>query len=450
LWLGLNLSSPLNFLPVLLSKTLVLAWVLIFSLLLLLTSVGLWFHYQLARSADHGITVTVLLQNNHEVRASGGFIGSLAEFRLLPADQTPFLTDFKPSLTITFYDVYDLAGQVQKPLSAPKAVSHYLTAGQDMNLPDANWYADFPTAANHIAQLLSQVKDPHIVNHQPDLLIALNLDLIQQMLVLIGPIRIPAGQITPEEQVVTAHNLPQLARANRSHFFPGDKQKKQFLSAVFTQLKLKLASLSLKQWRQLISLVLASLNQQETLLYAPNQRLQTIFTTLDWAGELQLGHERMLYWLESNVGINKANQAIERQVWFADPAAPSPLLKVKFINHNQPLTPEQSQAITSNPHLLQADHLGYVNYQRVLMSPQVKIKQVSCSHQSVTIEEDRLITNVQGQVFRQVGFLLTVPEQSQLSCQIKLDGSALKTEVKPGRQSAWQVKFQPGIKQSAP
>ncbi len=366
--------------------------------------------------------VVILLQNSDELRASGGFIGSLAQTELKQGQPGP----------VNFYDVYDLSGQIKSPLPKQPGASHYLTEGKGLNLTDANWHPDFPTAANKISQLLSQAEI------KPDIIVALNQTVIEQILQKIGPVNLPDYQTQ-----LTAENLTQLARQDRSEFFSGDKQKKHFLAAAFKQIKIKLTQLDPKQQKNIAQDIYSNLKQQQILLYSADPQLQSIFSHQRWAGQLQLSDQdelNQIYLVESNVGINKANQGISRQIKIK-PNQNQAQLKIKFINHNQPLTTAEKTRIQNNKDLLQADHLGYVNYQRIITLPKIEVTSVQCQGQKLEIEEDRIITNSQQKKFRQTGFLLTVPEQKQVNCLIQLKD----TQLSPDQSTTWAHLQQPGI-----
>ncbi len=372
--------------------------------------------------SQNNYQIVILLQNNDELRASGGFIGSLAQVELKQGQPGPF----------SFYDVYDLNGQIKTLLSKKPGASHYLTEGKGLNLTDANWHPDFPTAADKIRQLLSQTEI------EPDIIVALNQTVIEQILQKIGPVNLPDYKTQ-----LNAENLAQLARQDRSEFFSGDKQKKHFLAAAFKQIKIKVSQLDPEQQKNIAHIIYSNLNQQQILLYSVDSQLQAVFFHQDWAGQLQLPNKKglnQIYLVESNVGINKANRGIIRHITI-EPDHNQAQLEIKFINQNQPLSTAEKIKIQNNKDLLQADHLGYVNYQRIITHPKIKVESVICQGQKLEIEEDRIITNSQQEKLRQTGFLMTVPEQNQAQCLIQLKD----TELAPHQDTTWSYQQQPGI-----
>ncbi len=378
-------------------------------------------HYFLDHFAAGEHQVVVLLHNNDEIRAGGGFMGSAAHFSL---------TNGQMSRPI-FYDIYDLAGQVDELDPAPAGVEQYLSAGtQKLALTDANWQADFSRSAQDILKLLQQTDLP-----DTDLLIAVNLDLIRDILSVIGPVSLPDSAVN---QTVTANNLSRLARQNRYDFFAGDKQKKVFLQQLYTALKLELVQLEQAQLLHLAAEISTAAQAKKFFFYSVQPSVQALLVDHNLAGVINPAADHFLYLVESNVGINKANQNIERVVELTINAE-TIFLKIIFENLNHPLSAEEIKIIHNNPDFLQADHLGYVNYLRLLTDVEIKKITANCNGQTKELQEKQLVPTWQGQAY-QLGFLLTVPEQTAAECEIIISPAAT---IEP--DSEWAIIKQPGL-----
>ncbi len=373
---------------------------------------------------NQDLNFTILLQNNDEIRAAGGFMGSVSLLQL----QQGHLS--QPA----FYDIYDLAGQTDQTLPAAPGFKQFLSEGKKMSLLDTNWKADFSQAGQDILTLLNSTGIP-----QTDILIASNLDLIRSLLTITGPI-----YLTDLDQTVTAENIGSLARANRLEFFAGDHQKKNFLGELYTQLKLHFEEAELEDVTALAAVLNSAFEQKQLLFYSPKPGLQQEFIELDIAGVIAPQTDHWLYLVESNVGINKANQAVERQIDI-EIQDQKIVLKLEFYNRNQPPTQQQIQAIKNNPDLLQAPHLGYVNYQRLVTDLKPKEINIECEGQETKLIEERQILVNSGQVSEvepafQIGFLITVPEQNQQTCFIELTPAG---RIEP--TDSWKIYKQPGL-----
>lgn len=371
-------------------------------------------------AVDQDLNFTLLLKNNEELRAGGGFMGSAAAFSV----QRGHIS--QP----VFYDIYDLAGQTDKTLPSRPGLREFLSEGGEMSITDANWEADFSSAGAEIISLLNSTPI-----HKTDVLIAVNLDLIKSILQITGPVK-----ILSLEEAVTPDNLAALARADRLEFFAGDQQKKHFLSELYSQIKVELEELSVEQLAALAHAFNLAVEEKQLMFYSPRTDFQQIFIENKMAGAIHPETDHWIYLVESNVGINKANQAVEREVEL-EIQAEKIMVKIEFFNYNQPLNPEQVQIIENNPDLLQAAHLGYVNYQRLLTDLSISEIDINCDGlETKLMEKDQV--SIIDRTALQIGFLLTVPEQASRNCLIEL---TLNQPI--SAQQSWALIKQPGLDQ---
>lgn len=367
--------------------------------------------------------VVLLLQNSDEIRASGGFMGSIATLSLHNGKMTDLI----------FYDIYDLSNQITQTPSAPPGVYQYLSEGRGLALTDANWQADFSQAAQDIISLLDQTTLP-----ETDLLIAINLDLVKNLLSITGPIYLP--DFESNSQTVTPENLSNLARQQRIEFFAGDKQKKHFLGQLYTSLKLQLAQIDQDQSIKLVTMLNQTTHNKNILLYSNNPDIQSLFVRTNLAGSINPNTDYFFYLLESNVGINKANQGVDRNITL-NISQDLISFELEFSNHNSPLTEKEIALIKNNPDLMQATHLGYVNYQRLLtnlpiLNNSIKIK---CGEQPVDLEENRTVRIWEGSA-TQLGFLITVAQQSHQKCILNF-----QPQQPLSQEKTWSLIKQPGL-----
>lgn len=315
-------------------------------------------------------TILVLLQNTDEVRASGGFMGSYARVDF----------DNGKVSNIAIQDIYEPDGQFKGYVDAPPGAKEYLSGGDGLRLPDSNWHPDFPTSAKIISSYFAFGNERKI-----DSIAATNVEMIEKIIKVTGEIYLPDYGVT-----VTPDNLTALARADRNSFFAGSKQKVNFLSVLFDHLKIKLANLDRNQQIQLLEQLLVSLEHKEIQLFSWHQPLQDILDDYNFAGEIEYRDQSdfYLYLVESNVGINKANKKISREVNL-NTGTNRTDLNITFNN-------DDSESL-----------LDYINYQRLIIDPTVTVKEIKYDNNKIEFYED-LITNSAGQTFKQVGLLLPV------------------------------------------
>lgn len=358
----------------------------------------------------------ILFQNADEIRATGGFLGSYARFSYY---------DGVVSAPI-IRDIYEPAGQFTGYVPAPPGVQEYLSGGEGLQLQDANWSADFPTAAKTILSFFSFGNEQNING-----VIAIHSGLITDVLAVTGPVYLPDYNAS-----ANAENFTKLARADRENFFPGSKQKTFFLEHFFTQLKIKISEASPQQLLQIVSLLLQE-NQSYVLAYHDQPSVQEKIDAAAFSGSIQIPNntELFLFPVESNVGINKANSAVSR-TYRLNISENESSLRITFENNNSSPT----RTSIRNPNVAEADHLHYVNYQRVLVEPDVSVADITQGENQIVNWSDELITTQSGTQLREIGFLVIVQENTTSHVTISL--------AHPGKiSSTTQVTmpFQPGL-----
>jgi len=329
----------------------------------------------------------ILLQNTQELRASGGFMGSYARIDL----QNGKINNLK------IQDIYEPDGQFTGFVEAPVGAQKYLSGGEGLRLPDSNWHPDLPTSAQTTLSYFAFGKEQKIESA-----IALNVDLIEKLLLIMGEVYLPDYGVT-----VTADNLSALARADREEFFAGSKQKANFLTALFDNLKLKLENLDRSQQKEILELIKVALETKNIQLFSTNQNLQKIFTKTNIAGELRALDSDAFYFysLESNVGINKANQNIIREVKINLGESRTDL-EINFENKSI------------------ANSLDYINYQRLILNPEINIGEIIWNNEKITDYDEEIIFNSRGTKFKQVGFLIPVETGQNGGLRVSLIGAS--------------------------
>ncbi len=369
---------------------------------------------------DHRIIL--VFQNSEELRATGGFIGSYAVVDISNGAVAP----------IQFYDIFDADGQITTEFEAPPGVKEYLSGGHGLRLPNANWNPDFPSSAQDLLQYFALAKVQNV-----DGLVAINLSVVEDLLKITGPINLP-----DYPQAVTAQNVSQMARADRAEYFPGSKQKKNFLRSLSTQLRLSLESISASQQLQLAQTVVKEVEEKSIQLFFHQHSLQQFTQSVDAAGQITqfpqtgttvhqnpLASPMYLSLVESNVGINKANRLVQRQVNlnFIDKQL---YLQIFFMNRNPNTRLSGVEATPSAGLLRENPHNDYINYQRLLIPSDTSVIQITQDGKNISSWDESTLTTAAGEKLKQVGFLVPVTEEKTSTLQIQL-GLAHSFQLNP-------------------
>lgn len=248
-------------------------------------------------------TYLILLQNNMELRPTGGFIGS---FGLATFEKGRFL-DFG------VMDVYAADGQLKGHVEPPAKLREYLGEG-GWYLRDANWDPDFPTSAQKITWFLEKE-----LGRTVDGVVAINLNFAKELLEATDGVF-----LSDYQEKITAANLFERAEYHAEiGFFPGSTQKSDFLASLIKTLLERAKTGDEKNFLGLARAVYHSLSGQDILVYLTDKQVFKLIQQLNWSGELT--HPQCLVsqspcyvdysmLVEANLGVNKANYFVTRKV----------------------------------------------------------------------------------------------------------------------------------------
>lgn len=242
----------------------------------------------------------VLLQNNMELRPTGGFIGS---FGLLTFEQGKLID-------IEIQDVYTADGQLAGHVDPPEKLKEHLGEA-NWYLRDSNWDPDFPTSARRAEWFLEKE-----LGIKVDGVLAMDLEVIKKLIGLAGPL-----SITDFSTTVSEDNFYEKTQGfAQDGFFPGSTQKKDFLTATSRVL----VDVLKQKDNELISLgqvINWALDNRHMLIYLHNTEGQTAIKDLSWDGGVKQVNCQLsvvscqtdyLFVVDSNVGVNKANYQLDR------------------------------------------------------------------------------------------------------------------------------------------
>ena len=238
----------------------------------------------------------LLFQNNGELRPTGGFIGSVGELKLKGGKIESFIVQ----------DVYEYDGKLKAHIEPHYIIRRYLQP--HLYLRDSNFDPDFQKSASTSALLYNLETDKKI-----DGVIAINFEAVRRLIEEVGPIELPAYKKTLDGK----NTFDFLQTAIDDNFFPGSTQKRDVLTALFSQLILKLEGRN--SFAKAARLFPKLMNEKHVLFAFNSSSIQSIFNTLGYGGAIQ--NERVveggiindfLLINEANIGANKANINVTR------------------------------------------------------------------------------------------------------------------------------------------
>lgn len=249
--------------------------------------------------ADVNRNYLILLQNNNELRPTGGFIGSFAK--------VSFEAGKLKKLEVN--DVYAIDGQLGIHVEPPKEIKEDLDQ-KDYFLRDSNWEPDFPTAARQAEWFYSKETGERVEG-----VLALDISAMEDLLSIIGPTDLPDYDLK-----ISSDNLfGESVTHSETGFFPGSQAKKSFLTALTQAVLNKLFFLPNQNWPGIVSSLGKSMEQKHMSVYLDNPKLFSYLVSQNWASVLPRGGaedgDQVLDFLapvEANLGANKANYYLDR------------------------------------------------------------------------------------------------------------------------------------------
>ncbi|MDO8487983.1 MAG: DUF4012 domain-containing protein [bacterium] len=376
---------------------------------------GLPFVDQLERLLDHQ-TYLVVLQNNREIRPSGGFMGSYAKIKLAPSGLAEF----------SVQDIYVPDGQIVGHVDPPAPIQQAFGQGW-WKLRDSNWDPDFTVAAPQMAWFFDQGKEP------ADGIIAVNLSLVNSLLGVLG-------EIDPVDysEKVSAKTFYDLAQKYAEvGFFPGSTQKRDFLGAVGNALMRRIIISSAQEKLGMAKVIWQQLKGGEIIMWFKEPALQQVVGGRHWDGGLGNPTADYLYVVETNLGANKANCCISRQVT-QEITDFQTKLTLNFRNENPFTNPKPPLFWGGN----------YLDYLRIIIPAPAQIQSVKVGDQllaektldnQVGVQEDRFQTENRPP-FKIIGFWVPVPAGGQLTVEVQYSygrrlGERLIVRKQPGIES---------------
>jgi hypothetical protein len=245
----------------------------------------------------------VVLQNNQELRPTGGFIQSVAVITVTQG----VITDTQ------VLNAYDVDKKILGVVTPPVDITRYLGEKQWF-LRDSNWNPDFPTTSSQIAWFVERATGKKV-----DGVVGLNLLTIKELLKALGPLDVPEYN-----EVLTDRNLLERMEFHSEIQLVPESTQPDYSTLVLTKLLQKINQMPEDKVVVVLDAIQGQLNQNQVLFSLTNPDENSSLTPLGWTGALlrpacpaQLSGAPctvdVVAQVEANVGVNKANAYITRK-----------------------------------------------------------------------------------------------------------------------------------------
>lgn len=261
-----------------------------------------------------------LMQNNNEIRPAGGFIGTYGVIKMQNASLTEFETD----------NVYNLDDNIEGKLfiDAPYPITTYMGV-EYWYMRDSNWWADFPTSARKVEEFYRLEGGPE---KKIDGVIAINQDLVEDLLGLVGPITVEG--ITFNEDNFTEELQQQVEVGFYQRGLPMS-ERKNIIGDMAKILEEKIMALPITDWKLLADIIEDNLNRKHVLGYFKDVGFQQWLEEQNWAGRVRTSQQDYIQVVDANLASLKTDSVMSRDISYTLKMQDNNLignLEVKYTN----------------------------------------------------------------------------------------------------------------------
>lgn len=246
----------------------------------------------LGASGEGPKTYLVLLQNEDELRATGGFLTGVATIVFENGNILSYKVEDSSAI--------DNPDQFYPP--APWQLERYMAASHWV-MRDSNWSPDFPTAAKWAEMFIATGR-----NYSVDGVIAVDQQSIRYILQAIGPISAENASYP-----ITADNVISYMRITKSEV--GGVHRKDFMGEL-AQVILKKIQAGAVPWLKLGALVKQALDERHILIQVDDATIASILAQQNWDGAVRTNSSDYLFVVDSNVGSSKVNAVMNEELHY--------------------------------------------------------------------------------------------------------------------------------------
>jgi hypothetical protein len=262
----------------------------------------------------------ILLQNNMELRPTGGFLGQYAVLKMKDGEVTSLFVE----------DANLLDQRITASVPSPYPFERMISV-KKWKFRDSNWYPDFPTSVDKVKYFyrLSGGNDDF------DGTIAVNATVLNDVLEITGPVTVPGyhGSYTSENAVLKLEE--NVGKAYRLNPDLDDRNRKIILKKMAAIIVEELTSIS--NISKIAELTLEELRNKEVQFHFEDSEMQALAEKVGWAGRVNQEWEGdYLMAVDANLGALKSDNYMDREmIYNVDLTAEKPTATLEIIyTHN--------------------------------------------------------------------------------------------------------------------
>lgn len=242
-------------------------------------------------------TYLFLLQNNTELRPTGGFIGTYGILKLANGSIEEFKTD----------NIYNIDNKVKDTWTEipPEPLQRYLSATK-WYLRDVNWDPDFPTTAERAIDFYHRELQS---DQSIDGVIAVTPELIHDLLEVTGPIAIDGDEYNAENLTERLQYEVEIAFYNEGK---SDATRKEVIGKLAGELLDRVMNLPQSSWDKLAAVLITNLEEKHILIYSNDTAVQQLVGNIGWDGSIAQVSSDFLMVVDANLAAKKTDRVMTK------------------------------------------------------------------------------------------------------------------------------------------
>ncbi len=248
-------------------------------------------------------TYLLLFQNNMEMRATGGFIGSYAILKIKDGEIVSMAID----------DIYNLDKHSKDKLNAvaPAPIQTYIKQ-KYWFMRDSNWWPDWPTSARQIAWFFNaERKFAGLPYENIDGVIGITPDFIADLLLIAGEIEIYGKKFKAENFTMDLEMFVEFDYEKEG--IPID-QRKSIIGTMAEVLLKRMQNMPPSSLINLWTLMSQSMDEKHILLYFHDEEVQKYFSEQNWSGAIAQTDYDYIMAVDSNLAALKTDSVMDKTI----------------------------------------------------------------------------------------------------------------------------------------
>jgi len=234
-----------------------------------------------------------LFQNNQEMRATGGFIGTYGVMDISNGRIKKFFVD----------GIFNPDGQLIEKIVPPSPIQKISAA---WSLHDSNWFPNFPTSAEEAMLFYEKTGGPTV-----DGVIAMTPSVMQKLLEITGPIEMPEYDVTIDKD----NFVEKVQQEVEVDYDKELNQPKKILADLAPIMLDKIFNAgNFSDIAKAAKILDESLNEKQILIYSKNYDIEKMLSGLGWSGEILKTQKDYLSVINTNINGFKTDGVIQEKI----------------------------------------------------------------------------------------------------------------------------------------